>query len=272
MVSDLSVHLDQDREHRLVVKPPFDVIDVPTRLDDVPLGGMLPPPGSIVVYVGDPAAPAWCRLRDAVGSGDWAAVRDADIGDFVAPWSTEEEAVEQLVKTPAYFEIRCAGRTLYRHGAIPTGAPWGTVLFPYTGGEIAPGDFEIVEYRRSSEGPASASLEVEYLILRRAPQLSALEQQLLGSIDPSMREIHVGSRRPHDINCVMDQITRNIERDIQRELDRKHQRTSSCLVLGVFDGGAIPESDVAEVLGKDQEAAASVAELLLLRRRMLGES
>lgn len=277
MVSDLHARIDLDRERRVAAKPPFTLIDVPSSVDGPEAGGMLPPPGSVAVFVGDPGAPQWRTWCDAVARGDWASMRDMETAgghpDRVgwAAWADEKGALDELLDNPVYFEVRCAGRTLYGHGALPKGAPWGSLLFPYTGGALLDTDFEIVEYRLPHDAvpPGGGGTEdPAYVIVRRPPRLSPLERQLLDAVDPSMREIHLGPRRPHDINCVMDQITNNIQREIEKDLARKHAKAG---VASTFaDGGALPEEVVGQVIGNGSGPAASVGELLRLRRDMLG--
>ncbi|WP_267055295.1 hypothetical protein [Streptomyces sp. NBC_00083] len=231
----------------------MDVVTVPPDAGGVADGGLLPPAGSVVIYVGDASAPAWQRLRAAALSGAWQTVRDTPVPQRPAPGT-------QLVAASLAFDLVCAGHTLVRDLALPHGFPFRTLTFPYTGGPLRDTDFSIVEHT-GSDRPA---VDITYLMMRRAPQLTRLELQLLDMEHPDDGYLHMRRPEPCQTITTMDMITDNIQRAAQHAVNEKHAHG------GYATAGAtaeLSEADIQQIAGESGEPAATVADLLALRRR-----
>ncbi|MFC9892555.1 hypothetical protein ACFVMC_02560 [Nocardia sp. NPDC127579] len=255
-MTDAIIRQFEDGERRVPAKPSIETATVPSDVDGAPVSGLLPPAGTVVVYFGHRAAPEWQRLRELITRGDWAGLRACARAE-----EPVEVSEESALSSPMHFEVRCAGRTLAERAVLPQQRAYGTLTFPYTGGVIPDSDFEIVEYRQPE---VPAELELDYVIVRRSPELSDLERQLLGAIDPGLREIHVGARWPHGWMCSMDQITNDIHDAAL------HDRTQAHGCVADVVTSKLPEDVIDEIAGRHDAPAASVTELLGVRRRLLG--
>ncbi|SFK08496.1 MULTISPECIES: hypothetical protein [Amycolatopsis] len=253
-MTDFTARLFEDRALRTVVKPSFPVVEVPPDAGGTALGGLLPPTGSVVVYFGDPTAPAWRDLRDAVTRQDWEKLRDSTASRVAKGWTDDD-----VLASPVYFDVRCAGRTLIQQMALLAGHPYGTLTFPYTGGLIEDTDFEIVEYHRTRDVSS-----LGYVFARRAPELTPLEQRLVATLGPDLRELNVGPHLPCQ-TTTFDQVCEVVEQAARAELTRRH----GCVDA---EGPAkrLPDDLVEAIAGQPGEPAVPVAELLAIRRRILG--
>ncbi|MGW2597946.1 hypothetical protein [Streptomyces klenkii] len=228
-----------------------DVVTVPPDAAGVEDGGMLPPAGSLVIYTGDASSPTWRGLREAILRADWQAVRD----------TPGPKRPAKMVAASHFFDVRCAGHTLVRDLVLPAGTPFRTLTLPYTGGPVGDADFDVVEHidRGASE------VRTEHLLLLRAPELSRVERELLESVGPELRHIHLGPPRPCGSYTTMEQVTAVVER-MTRDAVRDKQRAG--VVPGERDM-ALPAAAAGEVTGRQGDLAASVARLLATRRRLL---
>ncbi|MFJ8388858.1 hypothetical protein ACIQ9Q_30880 [Streptomyces sp. NPDC094438] len=230
-----------------------DVVTVPPDAAGVADGGLLPPAGSVVIYVGDASAPAWQRLRAAALGGEWQTVRDTPVPERPTPGA-------RLVAASLSFDLLCAGHALVRDLALPHGIPFRTLTFPYTGGPLQDTDFGIVEH---ADGGIPA-VRTTYLVMRRAPELTRLERQLLESVNPDERHVHMGRPEPCQAITTMDMLTDRIGHAAHEAVREKHAR-------GGYARGesatALSEAEIQEITGEPGEAAATVAGLLAMRRR-----
>ncbi|MFI1106137.1 hypothetical protein [Streptomyces melanogenes] len=264
MGSDGALSLHEDRERRHVVKPSFAVVTVPVELpESLAEQGALPPPGTVVVHVGTNTAAEWRQLLTAGLEADWQTLSEL----APAPARPAGGGYELLLRSRAYFDVRCAGKTLISGAILPEDRPYRAVSFPYTGGLVADDDFEIVEYRSAASLEEQARPEQEYLVLRRAPGLTELERELLGRVPPpELREIHIGTRQPCGPTATtMDQLVSETYRQATRDLTRAH----GCVSFEDLRAMRLAEDTVRRVMGDHQEPAASVTELLNLRRQIL---
>ncbi|MFI9723608.1 hypothetical protein ACIHFE_28790 [Streptomyces sp. NPDC052396] len=229
-----------------------EMVTVPPDAAGVPGGGLLPPAGSVVLYVGDAAAPSWQRLREAALRGDWQAVRDTPIPQRPAPGV-------RLVAASRLFDLLCAAHPLVRDLALPQGFPFRTLAFPYTGGPLQGSDFSIVEHTERSVPSVTAA----YLLVRRAPELTALERRLLENVSPVDRHIHMGRPEPCQTLTTLDMITDNLACEAHRAVQCKHRG-------GCLQGESTTElsdAEIEEITGGADGFAASVARLLATRQR-----
>ncbi|MEU5432071.1 hypothetical protein AB0G73_01700 [Streptomyces sp. NPDC020719] len=230
-----------------------DVVTVPTDAAGVADGGLLPPAGSVVIYVGDASAPSWRQLREAALRGDWQAVRDTPVPERPAPGT-------ELVAASNYFDLLCAGHALVRDLALPRGYEFRTLTFPYTGGPLQDTDFRIVEHTDRGVPEVGTT----YLLMRRAPELTPLEQRMLECVSPDERHVHMGTREPCQTITTMDIITDRIRDAANDAVREKHARA------GFARGESATElsaAEIEEITGETGGPAASVAGLLAMRRR-----
>ncbi|MGW7002670.1 hypothetical protein ACWGCW_07540 [Streptomyces sp. NPDC054933] len=234
--------------------PDVVVVTIPSALPDVPAAGMLPPPGSVVVYVGDADAPEWQQLRAAALRGDWRRM-SGTTGPAVA------DPGAALSAGSRYFDVRCAGRALQRDAALPKGVPFRTLSFVYTGGPLAEDDLEIVEHSAQVAEPVATS----YLIVRRAPELTAVERQLLGTVSPDQLTIRLARDEPCGNITTFDVVCDEVGRMAREAVAAKHARA------GVACAEAVPslsEETIGEIVGRPGEPAASMTRLLALRQQL----
>ncbi len=229
------------------------VVTVPTDAAGVADGGLLPPAGTVVIYVGDAAAPEWHRLRAAALDGDWQAVRDTAVPQHPNPGA-------ELTAASTPFDLVCAGHVVAHGLALPHGVPFRTLTFPYTGGPIQDADFGIVEH---TDGGTPA-VRTTCLLMRRAPELTRLERQLLDDMDPEERHVHMRRPQPCQTLTAMDALTDGIGRAAQEAVREKHARGGYARDESAT---ALSQSEITEIAGEAGEPAAAVADLLATRRR-----
>ena len=88
-----------------------------------------------------------------------------------------DAAVKQVVAQPVFAELRLHNRTLARHLFVPDDNAVCVVTLPYTGGDLAPDAFQLVEYLK--EG---AKETLDAVILKHDPPLSASERAALAVV------------------------------------------------------------------------------------------
>ncbi|GAA1878673.1 hypothetical protein [Streptantibioticus ferralitis] len=234
--------------------PDVVVVTIPSALPDVPVAGMLPPPGSVVVYVGDSDAPLWQQLRAAALRGDWRRMTET-----VAP--AVADAGTALIAGSRYFDVRCAGRVLQHDVALPKGVPFRTLSFAYTGGPFSEDDLEIVEH----SGQVAEYVATSYVIVRRAPELTEVERQLLDAVGPDQLTIRLAHDEPCGNITTFDVVCEAVGRAAREAVAAKHARA------GVASAEALPslsQEAIGEIVGRPGEPAASMTRLLALRQQL----
>jgi hypothetical protein len=101
---------------------------------------------------------------------------------------TIEDAVEQTVAAPVFFDIAYGHRTLATNMALINDVDVGILIFPYNGGALANADFSIYEYY--SPGTSVGGYDV--LIVKYPPLLTPLEQAVLSTVPEDQLEINIG--------------------------------------------------------------------------------
>jgi hypothetical protein len=151
-----------------------------------------PAPGSITLFWAPRGSELLRELTYAYLAHDRGRVeevgrRAADL--FMArELRTLSEAVEELVAAPVFFDLRYAGKTLAANLWPARDGGLGSLVFPYTGGELRPEDFVAVSY--ASDRRAELC---DVLVVVCPPQLTDLERATLDAVPPAAREMFVAS-------------------------------------------------------------------------------
>ncbi|GIH16662.1 hypothetical protein [Rugosimonospora africana] len=85
-------------------------------------------------------------------------------------------AVDQLVAQPVFAELRMSNRTLARNLFVPADASMCVATLPYTGADLDPAAFQLVEYAR----PGAAE-GYDAVILKYDPPITDLERAALAA-------------------------------------------------------------------------------------------
>lgn len=124
-----------------------------------------------------------------------------------------DEAVERGRNAPALFDFSVGSRELYENVFLAD-VPMGAFAFPYTGGEIDPDAFSILEYPCVwpeecpppcpgpfpcpwpeeidwPDGPLPPDGPYDYLVVVTPPDLTEVERRAMETIPPDVREANV---------------------------------------------------------------------------------
>jgi hypothetical protein len=184
------VHLD--RTARIVRSVVPQLVRWEAREDDPHDLGLIPPPGSVLLV--------WARRGDKVLRQLDAAYCNRDIDELrraydalvadhrARPVLSLDEAARELRSTPVYCDVRYAGRTLASN-LWPPKSGCGSMLLPYSGGDLRSEDFQVVQYVRAD----AEALAVDVILVASAPHLTEIERRALEAVSADMTELHVGS-------------------------------------------------------------------------------
>lgn len=124
-----------------------------------------------------------------------------------------DEAVEKGLSAPALFDFSVGSRELYENVFLAD-VPIGSLAFPYTGGEIDPDAFSILEYPCIwpdecpppcpgpfpcpwpddidwPDGPLPPDGPYDYLVVVTPPDMSEIEKRAMETIPPDVGEANI---------------------------------------------------------------------------------
>ena len=152
-------------------------------------------PGTACVFV-TRAGSSWADEIRSAATGGGSAARElrGRIAEQAAafPNLPAEEFADELVQQPVYADIRHGGTTLATGISLLNGLDVKGVVFPYNGGELAPGGFVLVEHVVPGSGEALQAIAV----LAR-PQLTSAEEAALSAVPPDQLEMNVAPGWPN---------------------------------------------------------------------------
>ncbi len=149
------------------------------------------PQGSVVAYVARRGNPVLRTLVAAARKGDVRTIAKihTDAGRRIAQRVTAPSPRPRpLAAVPVLAELRYRSKTIAR--AVMPDGPSGVAIriFPYNGGKLYDADFRLAQFKRG----ASAG-DLEAVLLKRGPQLSALERRVLAQVSGDATENNISA-------------------------------------------------------------------------------
>ncbi|WP_406346702.1 hypothetical protein [Streptomyces sp. NBC_00648] len=184
-------------EHRRIVQTRAPVVVTPhPALQDSTDYLLKPIKGTVLLFWARPGTTLIGVLEKAYSTGDEMVLRQLS-ADFQEQLDTRpvqpiDVAFEKLLSAPVYFDVMYGSRTVASSLALVDEIDYGAVVFAYNGGELRDADFQIIERYRDFE---RASYDT--LIVKTAPDLSAVEQQAVDAVPEHLLEMNVA----HTIMC-----------------------------------------------------------------------
>lgn len=216
-------------------------------------------PGTVTLILARANAPVLAEIEDAVRSP----ATGADVGiakrllEGIARksgpgWAWTSKAASMLAE-PVWADVRYGGKTLANALWVPPDLEAAVVVFPYTGGRLAPDAFTLVEHLA-----AGSDAELDAILLVHSPELTAAERGILRRMPEDESEQVVGEALHGDCwECVADYAVYVVVAVVVLTF-----------LLVCLDP---PDSDTV-INPADFKPGASVGELLALRRRMLSRA
>ncbi|WP_055714049.1 hypothetical protein [Streptomyces torulosus] len=199
----LSEHVQRLRadEHRRLVQTRVPVVVTPhPALQDSTDYVLKPIKGTALLFWARPGTPLIGMLEKAYATGDERVLRQLS-EEFQEQLDTRpvqpiDVAFEKLLSAPVYFDVMYGSKTLVASLALVDGIDYGVVTFAYNGGKLHDADFKIVERYRDFD---RASYDT--LIVKTAPDLSAVEQQAIDAVPEHQLELNVAHTAMCPIAC-----------------------------------------------------------------------
>jgi hypothetical protein len=155
-------------------------MDVPKRADQIPATM----PGTLTLFLARRGSSLLDEVRGVARADRNSARR---LSDRLRRQFAERkrvplsEAVQQLVSQRVFAELRFGDRTVARNLFVPDDESVCVVTLPYTGAELVPDAFRLIEYSMSG-----ADQSLDAVILKYDPPISAAERAALAAADPSL--------------------------------------------------------------------------------------
>lgn len=151
------------------------------------------PEGSVVAYFAKKGSPLLESLAQAAEAGDLAALRkihDRQKKTIERRIENNEptKPIQPMATVPRFAELRYGGKTISRGVFLSTPSAVDVRVFAYNGGKLSPGQFRMVEYADRGRG-----VELDVLLIKRAPQLSALEKKILAQAPAEQAEMNISA-------------------------------------------------------------------------------
>lgn len=156
-----------------------------------PRGGEPVPEGSVVAYVARRGNPVLRKLVAAARKGDMPTIAKihTDVGRSIAKRLTAPSPKPKALEAvPVLGELRYRSKTIAR-AVFPSGPSSVDIrVFPYNGGKLYDADFRLAQFKR---GAGAGDLEV--VLLKRPPVLSALEARILTRVSGDATENNISA-------------------------------------------------------------------------------
>ncbi|WP_343522560.1 hypothetical protein [Pedobacter sp.] len=175
------------REVEFSVPQLFD-LKLPKDLNDF----NVVPDGSILAIVTKKGSSLLKRLIEAIKSKDFKLIVEI-IKDLIKGYIdnlSSDLDTNGIANVPVLAEIRYGSKTLARGLSVDLDEGAITSVFAYAGGKIKEADFKFVQFKKANE---NADLEV--ILLKRDPELSELEKQILSRVPASEAEVNISEER-----------------------------------------------------------------------------
>ena len=106
---------------------------------------------------------------------------------------TVEESLKIISEEPVVAEARYGSKQLADNLVLPSGVDFGIVVLPYNGGILHDEDFQFVEYFEHDVHVPGSGLEFEAIIVKRRPNLSKLEEDVLSLVPDDLLEMNIAN-------------------------------------------------------------------------------
>jgi len=146
--------------------------------------------GSVVAYFARKGSAVLAALAAAVEQGDLAAIEKIHERQEKAALGRKERDSKprSLDAVPRYAELRYGGKTISRAVYLTTPAAVEARTYAYNGGKLDSKQFKAVQYARGGKG-----VELEVLVVKRAPKLSRLEKEILAKAPAAESEANISA-------------------------------------------------------------------------------
>jgi len=112
-----------------------------------------------------------------------------DAGRRIAQRMTARASKPRPLGTiPVLGELRYRSKTIARAIILDTPSGVAIRVFPYNGGKLYVADFRLAQFKRSA-----GAGDLEVVLLKRGPQLSALEQRVLAQVSGDATENNISA-------------------------------------------------------------------------------
>jgi len=186
-VLDVLASYEAELAGREVTYAKLAVLSLPGRLrGEAPV-----PAGSVVAYVARRGNPVLRSIVAAARKGDMQTIAKVhtDAGRRIAQRLTARAAKPRALATiPVLGELRYRSKTIARAIILDTPSGVAIRMFPYNGGKLYDADFRLAQFKR---GAGAGDLEV--VLLKRGPALSALEQRVLAQVSGDATENNISA-------------------------------------------------------------------------------
>lgn len=199
--SDFILDVEQEVGDRPARASSCTVVEIPSDLTEEQHGSLARiPEGTVTAFVAARDEPVLNDLVQATSERDGeqfssALRRLAKSDDHVANKIVHSIARARTDRStldpgdlPTLAEIRYEAKSLARHIFVNADMPIRLQLFPYTGGQLIPSSFSLVEHYRSDR-----DVQLQCVLLIRPPQLTETERQALRLVPAGSSTINIGA-------------------------------------------------------------------------------
>lgn len=136
--------------------------------------------GNVVLFIGRVGANSIDSVRQAARDPKAALTLSRELLDVGLRQRRVpvEKAVQVLVETPSFAELRYGGQMIAQHLFLPEGVDLVPFIFPYAGGRLAARGFEFAERYREGE----TDNRIEGIIVRKHPDLTDAERAAIETL------------------------------------------------------------------------------------------
>lgn len=181
---------------------------------------IVPPRGTIVIYFAAQNDATVDSITTALSARDSVQLqslgREALQRFRTAPRLPEDQVVNALTSVECLFTVSYAGRTVVEHIGLLPGQTFGTRTLAYIGSPTNDADFQITEFRASTNTPS-----YKYLIAKRAPVLTELERSVLNRLPVERQGLTVGGLLAADTFQEVADVVKNMVNDAERQKEGK---------------------------------------------------
>ena len=161
-----------------------------------------PVKGSIIMFMAKKGNSILNKLERAYDTGDLKTLQKLStiVDKEVASRKviTVEKAVDQLIESPAIYDLNYGEKALAANVALINGLDYGSMAFAWNGGELDEKAFNIVELTQ----PHSSG-DVEFLLVKTKPVLSKIEIETLKAVPKTQLGINIGTAAASPAACLV---------------------------------------------------------------------
>jgi hypothetical protein len=221
-LEELSSRVEEEKLGRVPERRKVSVLNWETDRATEPVSyGLKPPEGCVSVFFARRGTERLEELKSAYllrNIERLEELEEVEIETYLdRPTRSVEEAVDEMLSGPAFFELSYDGRVLEEYlFTSETGV--GSVIVPYSGGELDPDRFEITEYPKRRE---EASYDVFVIVSQ--PVLQDIERRALELIPAELDDVSFAvnpSALPFTVTRYVVVVTKEAAKEAVRAVTR----------------------------------------------------